>query len=65
MNRLLTLLTAMLGTLASLTAGDVERPLEYKAGDVLCEGWHAYDDAATGRDSWFQMEQFLKAALGR
>ncbi|MFM8905749.1 MAG: dienelactone hydrolase family protein, partial [Verrucomicrobiota bacterium] len=49
MNRLLTLLTAVLGTLASLTAAVVERPLEYKAGGVLCEGWHAYDDAATSR----------------
>ncbi|MFM7209345.1 MAG: hypothetical protein ACKOY8_05945 [Verrucomicrobiota bacterium] len=103
MKRLLTLLTAMLGTLISLTAAVVERPLEYKAGDVLCEGWHAYDDATTSRrpglliihqwtgaghsfthkaagndnskgaaynakadrDSWFPMEQFLKAALGR
>ncbi|MFM9168360.1 MAG: dienelactone hydrolase family protein [Verrucomicrobiota bacterium] len=49
MNRLLTLLTAVLGTLASLTAAVIERPLEYKAGGVLCEGWHAYDDAATSR----------------
>lgn len=30
-------------------AAIVEKPVEYQAGDVLCEGWHAYDDAITGK----------------
>jgi dienelactone hydrolase len=25
--------------------GIVEKPVEYKAGEVVCEGWQAYDDA--------------------
>jgi len=38
----------MVGTLVSLTAAVVERPLRYKAAWSFA-GWHAYDDAATGR----------------
>ena len=33
----------------SAAAGIVERPVEYQAGEVLCEGWQAFDDAAEGR----------------
>jgi len=33
----------------SLSAAIVERPLEYKSGEVLCEGWQAYDDAVAGQ----------------
>ncbi len=33
----------------SATAGIVERPVEYQAGEVLCEGWQAFDDAGDGR----------------
>jgi dienelactone hydrolase len=39
-------LTAVLASLPTLLLGAiVEKPLEYKAGDVTCEGWHVYDDA--------------------
>lgn len=40
---LFTLISAMAG------AAVVEKPLEYKAGDVVCEGWQAYDDAVRGK----------------
>ncbi|HEY1083497.1 MAG TPA: dienelactone hydrolase family protein [Prosthecobacter sp.] len=40
---LFTLISAMAG------AAVVEKPLEYKAGDVVCEGWQAYDDAVQGK----------------
>jgi dienelactone hydrolase len=40
---LFTLMTAMSG------AAIVEKPVEYKAGDVVCEGWQAYDDAVQGK----------------
>jgi dienelactone hydrolase len=33
----------------SAAAGIVERPIEYKAGDVLCEGWQAFDDSQDSR----------------
>ena len=42
-------LLAILSTFGSLSAAIVEQPLEYKSGDVLCEGWQAYDDAMTGK----------------
>ncbi len=32
-----------------LPAAVVEKPVEYKAGDVVCEGWAAYDDATAGK----------------
>lgn len=35
--------------LTSARAAIVERPLEYHASDVLCEGWQAYDDARPGQ----------------
>lgn len=40
---LFSLMTAMSG------AAIVEKPVEYKAGDVACEGWQAYDDAVAGK----------------
>jgi dienelactone hydrolase len=33
----------------SAAAGIVERPVEYQAGEVLCEGWQAFDDAHDSR----------------
>ncbi len=33
----------------SAAAGIVERPIEYQAGEVLCEGWQAFDDANDSR----------------
>lgn len=39
-------LISLLSAIAPLlTAGIVEKPVEYTAGDVICEGWAAYDDA--------------------
>lgn len=46
MKRLLIAFCSM-ATLAG--AAIVEKPVEYKAGDVLCEGWQAYDDAQQGK----------------
>jgi len=40
---LFSLVTAISG------AAIVEKPVEYQAGEVLCEGWHAYDDAVMGK----------------
>lgn len=41
-------LAALLG-LSPLGAAIVEKPVEYKSGDVVCEGWHAYDDTLAGK----------------
>ncbi len=49
MKALLPSLISVLASLTPLTAAIVEKPLEYKAGDVLCEGWQAYDDAMAGK----------------
>lgn len=43
MKRALTALFLIATSMAG--AAIVEKPVEYKAGDVLCEGWQAYDDA--------------------
>lgn len=32
-----------------MMAAVVEKTVEYQAGDTVCEGFHAYDDAVTGR----------------
>jgi dienelactone hydrolase len=45
MKALLPALLAVFGSFASLSAAIVEQAVEYKSGDVLCEGWQAYDDA--------------------
>ncbi len=43
-------LITLFALIASFSGADiVEKPVEYQAGDVLCEGWHAYDDAITGK----------------
>lgn len=43
-------LIALLALVSSISgAAIVEKPVEYKAGDVACEGWQAYDDAAAGK----------------
>lgn len=49
MKALLPPLLAFLSTFGPLSAAIVEKPLEYKASDVLCEGWQAYDDAMPGK----------------
>ncbi len=49
MKALLPSLLAVLGSFAPLTAAIVEKPLEYKSGELVCEGWQAYDDAVTGK----------------
>ena len=49
MKALLPSLLAILTSFAPLSAAIVEKPLEYKSGGVLCEGWQAYDDAVTGK----------------
>ena len=38
----------LLGLTSLAHAAIVERPVEYHTGDVLCEGWQAYDDAHPG-----------------
>ena len=49
MKALLPSLLAVLGSFGSLSAAIVEQPLEYKSGDILCEGWQVYDDAVSGK----------------
>lgn len=49
MKALLPCILSVLASFGSLSAAIVEKPLEYKSGDVLCEGWQAYDDAVTGK----------------
>ena len=43
------LLPACFAFVSTLSAAIVEKPLDYKAGDVPCEGWQAYDDATSGK----------------
>ena len=49
MKALLPSLLAVLSSFGLLSAAIVEKPLEYKSGEVVCEGWQAYDDAVTGK----------------
>jgi len=49
MKALLPSLLAVLGSFTTASAAIVERPLEYKSGEVVCEGWQAYDDTLTGK----------------
>jgi dienelactone hydrolase len=49
MKALLPSFLAVLGSFGSLQAAIVEQALEYKSGNILCEGWQAYDDAVTGK----------------
>jgi dienelactone hydrolase len=48
MKSLLGLLLAGLSLTGTVHAAIVEKPVEYRAGDVVCEGWQAYDDAVSG-----------------
>ncbi|GBL29525.1 uncharacterized protein K02A2.1 [Opitutia bacterium] len=48
MKALLTTLLCSVVSFAPLGAAIIEQPLEYKSGDVVCEGWQAYDDVVTG-----------------
>lgn len=41
-------LFAILGSFASLFGTIVEKPVEYKSGEVICQGWQAYDNV-TGK----------------
>lgn len=43
---------------APLGAALVEKPIEYKSGDVTCEGWQAYDDAAGKRPAVLVVHQW-------
>ena len=43
------LLPAFFAVVSTLSAAVVEKSLEYKVGEVVCEGWQAYDDAVTGK----------------
>ncbi len=49
MKALLPSLLAVVGSFASLSAAIVEKTVEYKSGEVVCEGWQAYDDAVAGK----------------
>ena len=49
MKALLSSLLAVVGSFASLAAAIVENTVEYKSGEVVCEGWQAYDDAVAGK----------------
>jgi len=49
MKALLPSLLAVLSSFGPLSAAIVEKPLEYNSGDIVCEGWQAYDDAVTGK----------------
>lgn len=40
---------ASVALLSPLSAAIVEKPIEYKAGEAVCEGWQAYDDAKSGK----------------
>ena len=42
-------LLSVLGSYGPLAAAIVEQPLEYKVGDVTCEGWQVIDDAVAGK----------------
>src|SRR5687768_11850561 len=45
----LSLFTALALLPGFVAAAVVEKPIEYKSGDVTCEGWQAYDDANTAK----------------
>lgn len=47
MKPVLIALLALASTISG--AAIVEKTVEYKAGDVVCEGWQAYDDAVQGK----------------
>jgi len=49
MKALLPSLLLTLGAGGQLSAAIIEQPLEYKSGEVVCEGWQAYDDTVTGK----------------
>ena len=49
MKALLPSLFAVVGSFASLSAAIVEKTVEYKSGEVVCEGWQAYDDTVIGK----------------
>jgi len=66
------LLLPFLALVAICRAAVIERPLEYRASDVLCEGWQAYDDSLEGRrpavlviHQWTGISDHEKAAARR
>jgi len=42
-------LPMLLSVTPSLSAAVVGKAIEYPVGEVLCEGWHAYDDSVPGK----------------
>ena len=46
---LFSLLAALIIGPALTSAAVVGKTIEYPVGEVLCEGWHAYDDAVAGK----------------
>jgi dienelactone hydrolase len=51
-------LLLLLAAASPLAAALVEKPIEYKSGDVTCEGWQAYDDAAGKRPAVLVVHQW-------
>ncbi len=51
-------LLLLLACASPLAAALVEKPVEYKSGDVTCEGWQAYDDAAGKRPAVLVVHQW-------
>ncbi len=47
--RLFTTAAILASSLAPTAAAPVGNTLEYKSGDTVCEGWHAFDDALEGK----------------
>ena len=59
------LLPAFFAVVSTLSAAIVEQPLEYKAGEILCEGWQAYDDAVSGKRAAFERRCELRLRRAR
>ena len=51
-------LLLLLASISPLAAAIVEQAVEYKSGDVTCEGWQAYDDAAGKRPAVLVVHQW-------
>ena len=49
LSRLCCTALTLIALLRPLGAAIVEKTVEYKSGEVTCEGWQAYDDAITGK----------------
>lgn len=49
LSRLCCAALTLVALLRPLGAAIVEKTVEYKSGEVICEGWQAYDDAISGK----------------